>query len=130
MLWVVVTFADSRRRFLRWLPRGWRHVSVMIETPVGWFAIEPLIHWAATGWVHWAFDLRCDQVARYAVEELGCTAAVACIVLEPKHRLRFPMPSTCTEIIKHVLGVNRPWIWTPRGLYRHLLRNAIYVAGK
>jgi hypothetical protein len=31
-----------------------------------------------------------------------------------------PAPLTCVTVVKRVLGIHAPWVWSPWQLYRHL----------
>ena len=132
MIWAVVAFADSRRPILRWLKPGWRHVCVLVETPVGWVGLEPLFQWSPMGWIDWAFDLSCKELADEFVAR-GWTAAVACCLPapEPDPRRMLIGAYTCVEAVKRALGIASPWIVTPRQLHRWLCsRYAVYEAAK
>ncbi|MCL2673423.1 MAG: hypothetical protein FWF01_03465 [Alphaproteobacteria bacterium] len=34
----------------------------------------------------------------------------------------------CTELVKQILGIDAPWVITPRQLYRHLLKHRLIYA--
>ena len=125
MIWAVVVFGDSSLRLLRWLKPGFRHCFVAVHTEVGWIGLDPLLHQAKLGWIPVHPDIEAHELAdHYHVH--GMNTAV-CIVPEPKRRVRLPMPMTCTEAVKHVLGVRRPLILTPYQLWRFLIRSNLAV---
>jgi hypothetical protein len=51
-------------------------------------------------------------------------AALILLVAEQRPEARAMMrgPLSCVEFVKALLGIRRPWIVTPRQLYRHLRR--------
>jgi hypothetical protein len=39
----------------------------------------------------------------------------------PRTRRRFALaPLTCVTVVKRLLGIDAPWVWTPWQLYTHL----------
>lgn len=130
MIWAVVAFGDSRRRFLRPLKSGFRHCSIAIHTEVGWVGVEPLLQQLRIGWVPTHPDTSAPELCRQVIAKEGMTAAVACIVPPAPERVRLPLPMTCVEVVKHALGLRRPLLMTPWQLWRHLNSSelVVYVA--
>jgi len=53
-------------------------------------------------------------------------AGLASIVVAPVQPGRFWRPRglfTCVSAIKHALGIEAPWVWTPLQLHRHLTKD-------
>ncbi len=114
--WVV--FCDAPQvRWLWPLKRGFRHCFVVQRHPRHFVTIDPLygqleimIHPATRG-----FDL--IQI----LKDHGLT--VVPIHLNPhKYSRSIHLLCTCVTIAKRVLGLNAPFIQTPYGLYRALMR--------
>jgi hypothetical protein len=114
---VLVVFADHAGcPWLRPLRRGFRHCFVVLRAGSVWLACDPLkdrIELDALELPH-KFDL----AAFY--REQGHR------VLEghrppPRTRRRFALaPLTCVTVVKRLLGIDAPWVWTPWQLYSHL----------
>lgn len=118
----VVVFRDSKYPGLRWLKAGWRHCFVAVTTPGGWVALDPLLHWTQIHWLPVPADMTPDEIAAAYMHD-GATAAAIVEIVEPPRRWRLPpMPLTCVEAVKRVIGVQSHRIWTPWQLFRHLAR--------
>ena len=114
---VLVVFADHAGcPWLRPLRRGFRHCFVVIRMHSVWLACEPLkdrIELDALA-VPDAFDLPafyCQQGHRVLLGERVPMRARARIALAPL---------TCVTVVKRLLGIDAPWVWTPWQLYAHL----------
>jgi hypothetical protein len=60
-----------------------------------------------------------------AIRELQEVNAALILLVEeqlPEARAMMRGPLSCVEFVKALLGIRRPWIVTPRQLYRHLRR--------
>jgi hypothetical protein len=114
---VLVVFADHAGcPWLRPLRRGFRHCFVVIRMHSVWLACEPLkdrIELNALA-VPDDFDLPafyCQQGHRVLLGERVPMRARARIALAPL---------TCVTVVKRLLGIDAPWVWTPWQLYAHL----------
>jgi hypothetical protein len=114
---VLVVFADHAGcPWLRPLRRGFRHCFVVIRMQSVWLACEPLkdrIELDALA-VPDDFDLPtfyCQQGHRVLLGERVRMRARARIALAPL---------TCVTVVKRLLGIDAPWVWTPWQLYAHL----------
>jgi hypothetical protein len=114
---VLVIFADHAAcPWLRPLRRGFRHCFVVMRADSVWLACEPLkdrIELDALA-VPDDFDLAafyCQQGHRVLLGER----------LPARARSRFALaPMTCETVVKRLLGIDAPWVWTPWQLYAHL----------
>lgn len=43
-------------------------------------------------------------------------------IVRPKWWWWIPTPDTCVTIVKQVLGVRKPFIWSPYQLYKHIIK--------
>jgi hypothetical protein len=114
---VLVVFADHAGcAWLRPLRRGFRHCFVVMRTGPVWLACEPLkdrIELDALAAPD-DFDLAafyCEQGHRVLLGQR----------LPARARRRFALaPLTCVTVVKRLLGIDAPWVWTPWQLYNHL----------
>jgi hypothetical protein len=114
---VLVIFADHAAcPWLRPLRRGFRHCFVVMRAGSVWLACEPLkdrIELDALA-VPDDFDLAafyCQQGHQVLLGER----------LPARARSRFALaPLTCVTVVKRLLGIDAPWVWTPWQLYAHL----------
>jgi hypothetical protein len=114
---VLVVFADHAQcPWLRPLRRGFRHCFAVLRQEPLWLACEPLkdrIELAALD-LPSDFDLAGFYVARGYRVLLGQRPM-------PGQRRRFALvPLTCVSVVKRLLGIRAPWVWTPWQLYTHL----------
>lgn len=102
-------------RWLVWLKPGFRHCFVVVETKSGWISIDGLCH---------RIDLRPLSLApaqspARAYRALGFIVQETTLCPTPR-RVPFPMPMTCVEVAKRVLGIHAPWMVTPFALFRFI----------
>lgn len=114
---VVVFTGETHVKCLRWLRREFRHCFIVIRDRGHWIACDPLCHRISLA------VLPPCQLAELASlfrqnghRVIETTARIAPPALAP---LR---PVTCVEVVKRVLGLRAPWVFTPWQLYRHLSR--------
>ena len=114
---VLVVFADDAGcAWLRPLRRGFRHCFVVLRAGSVWLAFDPLK----------------DRIDLDALE-LPSEFDLAAFYREQGHRVllgqrppprkrpRFSLaPLTCVTVVKRLLGIDAPWVWTPWQLYAHL----------
>jgi hypothetical protein len=116
---VLVVFADHAAcPWLRPLRRGFRHCFVVLRAGSIWLACEPLK----------------DRIELDALELPGefdlasfyRTQGHRVLLGErplPRKRRRFALaPLTCVTVVKRLLGIDAPWVWTPWQLHGHLCR--------
>jgi hypothetical protein len=114
---VLVVFADHADcAWLTFLRSGFRHCFVALRAGSLWLACEPLKD-----------RIELDALALPAGFDLAAFyAAQGHHVLEgrrppPRPRQAFaPAPLTCVAVVKRLLGIRAPWVWTPWQLYAHL----------
>ena len=114
---VLVVFVEHAGcPWLRLLRRGFRHCFVVLRAGSVWLACEPLK----------------DRIELDALE-LPCGFDLAAFYHEQGHRVllgrrppagprrRFALaPLTCVTVVKRLLGIDAPRVWTPWQLYTHL----------
>ena len=113
----MVVFADRADcPWLRPLRRGFRHCFVVLRAGSVWLACDPLK----------------DRIELEALELPG-KFDLAAFYREQGHRVlvgerrplrtrrRFALtPLTCVTVVKRLLRIDAPWVWTPWQLYTHL----------
>jgi hypothetical protein len=114
---VLVVFADHAGcPWLRPLRRGFRHCFVVLRAGSVWLACDPLKDRIELD----ALDLpgQFDLAAFY--REQGHRVLVGQRP-PPGTRRHFALaPLTCVTVVKRLLGIDAPWVWTPWQLYTHL----------
>jgi hypothetical protein len=107
---------DTACPWLRGLRRGFRHCFVLLHAQPLWLACEPLKDRIELD----VLDLPPEfDLARFYGEQgyrvlLGRRPP-------PGPRRRFaPAPLTCVTVVKRLLGIHAPWVWSPWQLYSHL----------
>ena len=116
----VVAFTDAERpRWLRIFAKGFRHCFALVCSSGRWVVINPMSHWTDVVVLTESADgATADEMVR-TLEERGF-AAVACAVAEPARRASLPSPFTCVEVVKRILGIQKPLVLTPRQLFRFI----------
>ena len=114
---VLVVFADHAGcAWLRFLRRGFRHCFVVLRAGSVWLACEPLKDRIELDVLRLPPEF--DLAAFYGAQGHR--------VLQgrrppPRPRRPFvPAPLTCVTVVKRLLGIHAPWVWTPWQLYAHL----------
>lgn len=115
---VIVVFEDrAAAAGFRWLRAGFRHCFCLLRRPVGWIVCDPLKSRTHLD-VIMPYDEH-DLLLNYSQKKL--TALVGhCLDAHPK--IEFLRPLTCVEIVKRVVGLRAPMVWTPYQLFRALCR--------
>lgn len=113
----VVVFAEQATLpWLRVLKPGFRHCCAYLRLPDGWVGVDPLSHWLVLrlfpGWSCQA------DLAAHLRGQGQCALTVA--VAEPARRLAPPLPFSCVETVKRLIGLQSWAIRTPWELYQHL----------
>jgi len=112
----LVVFVDQiDLPWLRWLRRGFRHCFVVVETPQGWIACDPLSNRTELGCI---VGPSAGELAKFYRSAGLCV--VETTVKKAPPRLAPVRLFTCVEAVKRVLGVHAPWALTPWQLYRLL----------
>ena len=114
---VLVVFVDHAAWWwLRLLRPGFRHCFVVLATGTVWLACEPLkdrIELVVLNLPR-EFDL-----ARFYHEQGH--RVLSGQRPQPGPRRRFTLaPVTCVTVVKRVLAIDAPWVWTPSQLYAYL----------
>ncbi len=121
--WAVIGFAEQTRIWwLRGLKPGFRHCFAYRWHPQGWLLLDPLSH-------HLWLDLLPCQHGAAAPEaalelaaalRLGGYMALAVPIRQPPPRLAPPLPLSCVEVVKRLLGLQSWQISTPWQLFCEL----------
>jgi hypothetical protein len=113
----VVVFAEQTALpWLRILKPGFRHCGAYLRLPQGWIGVDPLSHWLVLrAFPDWPRDA---DLAAHLRRDGQCALTVA--VAEPARRLAPPLPFTCVETVKRLIGLQSWMIRTPWELYRHV----------
>ena len=114
----LVVFRDQTEiRWLHGLRRGFRHCAVWVRAGDFWIAQETLSHQTLLG--VWPAGDGAGLVA--ALRASGHRVLRTRIVAAPR-RIAPPLPFSCVESVKRVLGIHAWDVLTPWQLYRHLIR--------
>jgi hypothetical protein len=114
---VIVVFVDHAAcPWLRLLRRGFRHCFAALRVGRLWLACEPLKDRIELE----VLDLPCEfDLARF-YDEQGYRVLLGHRP-PPGPRRRFTLaPLTCVTVIKRLLAIDAPLVWTPSQLYAHL----------
>lgn len=103
--------------FLRWLRPGFRHCFCLVRRPVGWIVCDPLKSSLTLEVI--ACYQETDLLDHYSRLQMTALAGNA---VEPPLGFGLLRPLTCVEVVKRVLGLRAPGVWTPYQLYRALHR--------
>jgi hypothetical protein len=116
---VLVVFADHVAcPWLHPLRRGFRHCFVVLRAGSVWLACEPLKDRIELDALELPSEF--DLASFYRTQ--GHRVLLGQRPL-PRKRRRFVLaPLTCVTVVKRLLGIDAPWVWTPWQLYAHLRR--------
>jgi hypothetical protein len=114
---VLVVFADHTGcPWLRALRRGFRHCFLVMRAGSIWLACEPLKDRIELDALVLPDDF--DLAAFYRKQGHQVLVGQRS---PPRARRRFAVaPLTCVTVVKRLLGIDAPWVWTPWQLYLHL----------
>ncbi|WP_370153720.1 hypothetical protein [Ferrovibrio sp.] len=117
----VVVFAEATGlhrslRLLRLLKPGFRHCHAYLPLQGGWIGLDPLSHWLALrGFAAWPAGA---DLAAHLRRAGHCALTVP--VAEPPRRPAAPLPFSCVELVKRLIGLQDWRIRTPWELFLHL----------
>ncbi|MFO1129306.1 MAG: hypothetical protein U1E66_12840 [Rhodospirillales bacterium] len=114
----IVVFDDNTDlKWLRPLHAGFRHCFVAVRHGNHWIICNPFSHYTDLSVVHGSsVGELAEWYRRHGLRVVETVAAM------PPPRCAPLRPFTCVEAVKRALGLRAPWIFTPRQLYRHLVR--------
>ncbi len=113
----IVVFCDATEiRWLRCLKRGFRHCAVILEVDGGWILCDPLSNITLLKQLD---DSDSDELIQRLLS--AGLHALEVGVKTPPPRLAPPLPYSCVEGVKRILGIHAWTILTPWQLYRHLI---------
>ena len=109
--------------WLRLLRPGFRHclVALSVEAPAGgapaalWLQLNPMAHRTDARLL--CLPPGADLAACYRAQGYR---VVECLPRRPPRRALGWRPHSCVEVVKRVLGLQAPGVWTPWQLYCHL----------
>jgi hypothetical protein len=114
---ILVIFADHAGcAWLRLLRRGFRHCFVVLRPGPVWVACEPLKDRIELDVLALPPDF--DLAAFYGAQ--GHRVLQGRPPAPSPRRPFAPAPLTCVTVVKRLLGIRAPWVWTPWQLYGHL----------
>jgi hypothetical protein len=114
----LVVFRDQTEiRWLHGLRRGFRHCAVWVRAGDFWIAQESLSHQTLLG--VWPAG---DGVGLVSALRASGHRVVRTRIVAARHRIAPPLPFSCVESVKRVLGIHAWGVLTPWQLYRHLIR--------
>jgi len=103
----------------KFLTKGFKHVFAIEKQPLGWTCIDPnrfdlMLDILPARW-------EADLMAHYLRNKPGDT--ILKVMLTPRNEATILRPSilSCVSLIKYVLGVSWPLVWTPWQLYEQLI---------
>lgn len=104
----------------RRLKPKFQHCFAVVRTEIAWIAVDPMRHWTFVDWVaRWETP---PNAICARLNGSGCSASVYLQYPQPARRWTRPLPYTCVEEVKRVIGL-RSWALTPWQLYRDLWRH-------
>ena len=110
---VVVFAEETRLPKLRRLKPGFRHCYAYLRLETGWMGIDPLSHvWEIRHFPAWE---RKSGLAAH-LRRLG-QCAPTFPVSEPPRRLAPPLPVSCVEAVKRLIGLHSWSVRTPWELF-------------
>ncbi len=113
----LVVFVDHTEvNWLSILRPGFRHCFAALEAERGWLICDPLKDRIALSFLQ--VDDNFDLAAFYAGQGYNVFAGWATAM--PARRCHVPEPLTCVAIVKRLLGIDAPRVFTPWQLFRHL----------
>lgn len=113
---VVVFAEETRLHKLRRLKPGFRHCLAYLAMEEGWVGVDPLSHRLEIyGFPGWSADA--DLAAH--LRSLG-QCALTVPILDPPRRLAPPLPFSCVETVKRLIGLHRWDVRTPWELFLEL----------
>jgi hypothetical protein len=114
---VLVVFADDAGCvWLRFLRAGFRHCFVVLRAGSVWLACEPLKDRIELDVLELPPEF--DLAAFYGAQ--GHRVLQGRRLPSWPRRPFAPAPLTCVTVVKRLLGIYAPWVWTPWQLYAHL----------
>lgn len=103
---------------LTFLRPGFRHCFCLLKRPCGWIVCDPL-----------KAGIRLEAIASYDEQHLlrhyrslGMLALAGSCIADPGG-VALLAPLTCVSLVKRLLGLRAPLVWTPYQLYRALLKH-------
>lgn len=126
---VVVFTEQTRIWWLQALRPGFRHCCVYRQYPGGWLLLDPLCHRLAVAFQP-EIQIESNNKLADALElaaslRLAGQMAVTLPIRQPPERLAPPLPFSCVELVKRVIGIKSYIICTPWQLFRELRKYSL-----
>ncbi|OSQ39789.1 hypothetical protein TMES_07575 [Thalassospira mesophila] len=118
----LIVFSDAPdKRFLRWLPSGFRHCFAVIAAGENgqWIYLNPASHQLQCEL--WQFSALFDPAAYYRGQGHQCLWVSLPDDVAKKVRLGM---FSCVEVVKRLLGISAWYVMTPAGLHRYLVNKS------
>ena len=113
---VVVFGEETTLAWLRLLKPGFRHCCAYLRLPEGWIGVDPLSHYLVLrAFPDWPREA---DLAGHLRRTGQCALTVP--VVAPPRRLAPPLPFSCVEVVKRLIGLQSWTIRTPWELYLHV----------
>lgn len=108
---IVVFQGEGLHILAGWLKEGFSHVAVIVETTRGWVLIDPGIGTP---------DIRAIDSSD-VVQACKSHGWTVCETETRYIEATSPfMLNNCVGVVKKILGIRAPFVWTPYQLYRYL----------
>lgn len=120
---VVVFFGKARG--IPWWARLFRmrpdflHCGIIVRTKIAWVYVDPRAHVTIVDWAD-RYETDAWTICERLVCEHRWTAAICMFIRKPAEEFRSPLPYTCVEAVKRILGFRFGFVFTPYQLFRFL----------
>ncbi len=113
---ILVVFTDQTDLWwLQFLRRGFRHCFIVMRYSDIWISVDALAHKTEVVRI----DLPDEFSLRKWLESQG-DKVILCRPAQTELKLLWPAVFSCVESVKRILGLRKPFIFTPWQLYRFL----------
>lgn len=115
----VVFSGQTDLSFLKYLKPGFRHCFAVIRDGARWLIVDPMSHRleVSAAQVDSGFDLP-GWLSQRGYRVVPAPARLF------RHRVAAPLPFTCVEAMKRLIGLHDWRVFTPWQLYRRLMTPA------
>ncbi|MEL3889541.1 hypothetical protein V6B08_04675 [Ferrovibrio sp. MS7] len=122
----VIVFADQTGLWwLRWLRPGFRHCYAFYRHSAGWLRLDPLSHRLDLDFRPGSGDATLDALDLAARLRLEGRLALTVPVRPAPPRLAPPLPFSCVEAVKRLLGIHSWSVCTPWQLFLFLRKYSL-----
>ena len=114
---VYVAFGGRAVGLTRLLKKGFRHCFIIMSDGTNWVLIDPII-----GFTDMIF-VKKENLFNF-IDKKGYTLVRAKLTIQNKRPFHL-RPMTCVEIVKSLLCISNPFIFTPYQLYKYLKKKEV-----